>query len=275
MDLILPCYNSPMENPFAGPPKEEGLAKAKKIDSGIEKFAKLKEVLARLPLPERYKKIGIKTSGDESGAVIEVWQSDEAMAEGEPHERIARIAIDLLEGKIRVHLDSTQGLDKHLIVSDFDLQHEGETEDDILASIKKDIESGVNPFENTQVGRIRDPRIQAIINYIVKLEKAGLRFEYDENRGNERRLATAVREEQLELLESEARNMKVLDNQSQNLPVKNKASGLSTQIDKIKEELNHLRELNRQSDEREEERLRKLAENPIKRDRRSRRRFEV
>lgn len=230
------------------PEPESSLNRPEKPSSqlDLQQFDTLKDVLAKLPLPERYKHIGIKKWGDESIEKIEVWQSEESMKTQEPGERIANILIDLVERTIHVYVEYSRELDKRLIMSDQDLKYAGKSEEEITESLGKEIALGKNPFQNPDMHLVRDPRIQAIINYIIHLQNKDFRLECDETSARDRVLAIAVIEDQLKALPEPPEKVEgaILSAQQETLALK---------IEELNAELGYLKKLQEQHEEKQEE----------------------
>jgi hypothetical protein len=266
--------------------ESKGNIEQRKVDAGLEQFNKLKEKLANLPLPKRYTQLGINTFSDEGGGVIELWQSDEAMQRGELVDRIGRIVIDLMDGSVRVHLDSGHELDPHLLANELDFKLEGVSKENqeaaretlVEAHINESLEKGEAPFNTTASGFIRDPRVQAIIDYVMALEQGGIKLDYNKDDYIDRKFAITVKEEQLSVIEGHIVEQKALADGSGQIDIVPKgASDLVAQADILRTEIEQLRELKAQADDesalKRQEFLRKQAENPTPRDRRSRRSF--
>jgi hypothetical protein len=258
----------------------EGNIERSEVNNGIEQFNKLKEQLEKLPLPDYYKRIGIASFGDESGGVIDIWQSDFAMQRGDLADKIGRIVINLHEGTVQVGLTNSYQLDHKLTVSSFDFETEGMDKDAVEALLVSKIEKGMrenkNPFGNIAVGRIRDPRIQAIIDYVVTLEKGGFKLDFKEDDYIDRKFAIIVKEEELDLLEGQLSEEKALAEAAGTTEIVTQGqSDIVAKADILKTELDHLKKLQAEADkiyeQKNEELRREQAENPPVRNRRSRR----
>lgn len=204
----------------------------------IEQFNKLEQALSKLPLPERYTSLGVRTLGDENVAIVELWQSREAIKGDDPNERIARVTVDLVEGDFRIYVDHGGQIGDHIMVSTADFENQDRDDVDVLIDFYEKIKRGEKPTEDVQIGEMRDLRIQALINYAMDLEKAGFTFSYNPQNSTERQMAIAVRENQLAQIERLSDNAS-----SRDALMMNAEADLVEQENKIKDQLDTLYKL--------------------------------
>jgi hypothetical protein len=179
-------FEQPIEN--YSPEPIENKEEKKKIVFPLD----LETVLSNLPLPNYYKTVGIKERGDETMSYIDVWQSKESMQEEEPGYHLARIMIDKLNQTVHVNIDGIHSLEPHLIMSSLELETLGKSESETQELLKARLEQNAKTGEKSDITLIRDPRIQAVINYVANLQQEGFSLECDEENAKDRKVAMAV-----------------------------------------------------------------------------------
>jgi len=131
-------------------------------------IAKIKENLAKMPLPECYKWLDIKVSGnmEDGGILIRFYDGDSDFP------LFASVQVEDYDGiHCYVCFNKPYMLDTRLIANDLDLLC---LQEEVLAArIMKDLEKGVEH----QIGYIKDPRIQLIQNFCENCQTLGIEVE--------------------------------------------------------------------------------------------------